>query len=111
MNFPLNCIAPGNKLKKQLSRGDHGVNPLDKAHGTAYSLTEDTNQKNKPDLQLADSVWEGVKATDTKLGEGVNVWFVTNIIKAKAKIGMGIKSSITTLRTNKNSHLLTKKNL
>lgn len=96
--------GPGTKLQQRLARGDPGVNPLDKAckdHDIAYSVTQDIKQRNIADLQLAESAWNRVKAADSKVGERVNAWFVTNIMKAKAKMGMGLKVNNTKKKTKR----------
>lgn len=88
--------GPGTKLKERLARGDQGINALDRAckeHDIAYSLSKDTKTRNVADLQLAEKAWERVKASDSKLGERINAWLVTNIMKGKAKLGMGMKES------------------
>jgi hypothetical protein len=87
--------GPGTKLNKRLARGDPGINPLDRAckeHDIAYSNSKDTTVRNQADLQLAEKAWQRVKATDSKPGERINAWFVTNAMKANAKLGMGVKS-------------------
>lgn len=86
--------GPGTKLQKRLARGDPGTNPLDQAckeHDIAYSLTKDIKERNIADIQLAEKAWNRVKASDTKLGERASAWLITNIMKTKAKLGMGMK--------------------
>lgn len=86
--------GPGTKLQERLARGDPGINPLDRAckeHDIAYSLSKDTRTRNIADLQLAEKAWQRVKSSDSKLGERINSWLITNIMKGKAKLGMGMK--------------------
>lgn len=86
--------GPGTKLSERLARGDPGINPLDRAckeHDIAYSKSKDITTRNQADLQLAEKAWQRVKAKDSKLGERVGAWFVTNAMKTKAKLGMGMK--------------------
>lgn len=86
--------GPGTKLDQRLKRGDSGINPLDsfcKEHDILYSKTTDTTERNKADLHLAEKAWQRVKAKDSKLGEKLSAYFVTNAMKAKAKFGMGMQ--------------------
>lgn len=86
--------GPGTKLDKRLSRGDQGINSLDRAckeHDIAYSQSKDTHTRNQADIRLAERAWERVKASDSKWGEKINAWLITNTMKTKAKLGMGLK--------------------
>lgn len=86
--------GPGTKLEKRLARGDSGINELDKAckeHDIAYSKDKDMQSRRKADMILADNAWKRVKASDSSLGEKAAAWLVTNTMKAKSKIGAGIK--------------------
>lgn len=88
--------GPGTKLKQRLERGDPGINLLDQAckeHDISYSKSQDLSVRNKADLELAEKSWQRVKAKDSKLGERINALLITNIMKTKAKLGMGIKKS------------------
>ena len=95
--------GPGTRLEERLKRGDPGINPLDEAckfHDIAYSKTADTAERNKADLELADRAWQRVKASDSSLGEKAAAYAVTNAMKLKAKLGMGL-SPATTATTSK----------
>lgn len=97
--------GPGTKLQERLERGDPGINPLDRAckeHDIAYSNSKDTSTRNQADLRLAEKAWQRVKAADAKVGEKINAWLVTNLMKSKAKLGMGIRE---TNKMKKNSNL------
>ena len=88
--------GPGTKLKERLARGDAPINKLDshcRDHDIFYSKNPDTAARNKADLKLADQAWERVKASDASLGERAAAYAVTNVMKAKAKLGMGIRSN------------------
>ena len=88
--------GPGTRLEERLKRGDPGINPLDEAcklHDIAYSKTSDTVERNKADLQLADRAWQRVKASDSSLGERAAAYAVTNAMKLKAKLGMGLSNT------------------
>lgn len=87
--------GPGTKLKKRLERGDPGINKLDEAckdHDIAYSQNKDLDHRHEADKILQEKAWSRVKAGDTGVGEKAAAWTVTNIMKAKRKLGMGLKS-------------------
>lgn len=87
-----NFAGPGTKLEKRLARGDKGINPLDEAakeHDIAYSKYEDLPSRHRADKTLEYKAWDRVKAKDAKLGEKAAAWLVTNVMKAKRKLGMG----------------------
>ena len=87
--------CPGTKLEKRLARGDTGINPLDSAckeHDIAYSENQsDIQARNIADQVLADKAWQRVKSKDASFGEKAAALAVTNIMKAKSKMGMGVK--------------------
>lgn len=88
--------GPGTKLEKRLRRGDKGINPLDAAcriHDIAYSQNTDINRRHQADIELADKAWERVKAKDSTPGEKVNAYFVTNAMKSKVKLGLGVRTN------------------
>lgn len=90
--------GPGTKLQKRLARGDSGINPLDvacKQHDIAYSKSNNIADRHKADSLLADRAWERVRAGDSSFGEKSAAWFVTNVMKAKRKLGMGVVKSIS----------------
>lgn len=89
-----NFCGPNTKLKKRLARGDTGINPLDdacKQHDIFYSNTKDTSERHKADKILADKAWQRVKSSDAKLGERLAAMLVTGAMKAKVKLGGGLK--------------------
>lgn len=89
--------GPGTKLEKRLQRGDSGINPLDAAcreHDIAYSQSKDVNERHKADKVLQERAWERVKARDSKFGEKAAAWAVTTTMKAKRKLGMGMKKTV-----------------
>ena len=86
--------GPGTKLQKRLARGDKGINPLDaacKEHDIAYNLNSSVKERNKADRILAKTAWQRVKSQDASLGEKAVAFAVTNIMKTKSKLGMGLK--------------------
>ncbi|GJQ87769.1 hypothetical protein Trydic_g14180 [Trypoxylus dichotomus] len=85
--------GPGTKLKKRLARGDPGINQLDtacRAHDVAYSENKDLEHRHKADKVLQERAWSRVKSSDASIGEKAAAWTVTNIMKAKRKLGMGL---------------------
>jgi len=92
--------GPGTNLKKRLSRGDTGINPLDSAcrtHDIAYASTKNLDIRHKADKLLEDQAWERVKAGDSSKKEKLVAYTVVNAIKAKRKLGMGFKHKRNTL--------------
>lgn len=87
--------GPGTKLAERLARGDPGINPLDaacKEHDIAYSKNrENIEARHAADKVLAERAWKRVFARDASVGEKAAAWSVTNIMKAKRKLGMGVK--------------------
>lgn len=86
--------GPGTKLEKRLARGDQGVDDLDKAckeHDISYSQYQDKTNRHNADKVLVEKAWQRVKSKDSNLRERTNAFLVTNIMKAKLKLGMGAK--------------------
>lgn len=85
--------GPGTKLNKRLARNDPGINPLDRAckeHDISYSKFKNTDQRNIADKILAERAWQRVKASDSSLSERAAGLAITNIMKTKAMMGMGM---------------------
>ena len=103
--------GPGTKLQQRLRRGDPGINPLDaacKEHDIAYSKNrENVEARNVADKILAERAWQRVLAKDANLSEKAAAYTVTNIMKAKSKLGMGIGKR----KKNKKKAMLTLKKL
>jgi hypothetical protein len=97
--------GPGTKLAKRLARGDSGINPLDaacKEHDIAYSKNpENIAARNAADKVLAERAWNRVLAKDASIGEKAVAWGVTNTMKAKSKLGMGLDGRNTKSRERK----------
>lgn len=88
--------GPGTKLQTRLQRGDPGINPLDRAckvHDIAYSKSHDLKHRHEADRILEERAWDRVKSADATLGEKAAAWTVTNAMKAKRKLGMGLGKS------------------
>ena len=86
--------GPGTKFIKKLARGDPGMNPLDKAckgHDIVYSQNkENITAGHTADKVLAEKAWNRVLARDANIGEKAAAWAVTNAMKMKSKLGIGV---------------------
>jgi len=80
-------------LKKRLSHGDKGINPLDltcKDHDIAYDRSNSITDHNEADyILLEQRAWDRFKTKDSSLKEKAVAWGVTTAKKAKRKIGAG----------------------
>lgn len=88
--------GPGTQLRKRLTRGDRGINPLDSAcreHDIAYSQNKDLTNRHKVDHILADRAHRRIFAKDATLGEKITASTVWAAMKAKTALGMGIKKT------------------
>lgn len=99
-----NWCGPGTRVEERLRRGDPGINPLDaacKAHDIAYTRDRDLQSRHRADRALADRAWQRVKSKDASFGEKAAAWTVTNIMKAKTKLGMGVGTASRRRRAKK----------
>ena len=90
--------GPGTRLRKRLERGDRGINPLDAAcreHDIAYSHSDERADRHAADSALADKARERITAKDSTLGERAAATTVWAAMKAKTKLGMGMKKRKT----------------
>ena len=86
--------GPGTKLNKRLARGDPGVNKLDAAckdHDISYSKSKDIEERHIADKILQEKAWERVTDKDSSIGEKASAYLITNAMKVKRKLGMGLK--------------------
>jgi len=90
-----NYCGPGTKLEARLARGDRPINQLDAAcrdHDIAYSQNRDNmDARHAADKVLAEKAWQRVLSKDAKFGEKAAAYAVTNAMKLKSKLGMGLK--------------------
>jgi Phospholipase A2-like domain len=87
--------GPGTRLQKRISRGDPGINELDRAckeHDIAYT-NQDLASRHKADHNLELAAWNRVKSKYASFKEKAAAWFVTNSMKMKRKLGMGLKAT------------------
>lgn len=97
--------GPGTKLDKRLARNDPGVNELDRAckeHDIAYANSNDIQERNHADKVLAKAAWKRVGSRSSGFREKLNALGVAGIMKAKSKLGMGMKSRKGGCIKNKN---------
>lgn len=88
--------GPFTKIEDILSKNIRGINPLDEAckeHDLAYVKNKDLPSRHEADRILIDQAWNRVKASDSSIGEKIAAYAVTNAIKAKVKLGAGMKKS------------------
>ncbi|KAK5648391.1 hypothetical protein RI129_003283 [Pyrocoelia pectoralis] len=86
--------GPGTKLTKRLERGDPGINPLDaqcKEHDISYRDSKDLESRHRADRILERKAWDRLKASDATMGERAAALTVGSIMRAKRKLGMGVK--------------------
>jgi len=82
-----------------LARGDQGINPLDVAcreYDIAYSRSNDLTERHAADRILGAEARKRIIAKDSTLGEKVAATAVWAAMKAKTKIGMGMKTKMKT---------------
>lgn len=85
--------GPGTDIEKRLARGDPGINPLDRAckeHDLFYNQHRDTHSRHTADRRLAEAAWQRVKSKDANWKEKSAAWLVTNAMRAKVKLGLGL---------------------
>lgn len=86
--------GPGTKLRKRLEEGQSGVNPLDEAckeHDIVYSENKDDLNRTAADKVLEDKAFQRFKSSKASLGEKIAALGVSAAMKAKRKLGMGLK--------------------
>lgn len=100
--------GPGTQLERRLAQGQIGVNPLDSAcreHDIAYSIhKDDIMKRHEADRLLQEKAWRRVKAPDASFNEKIAAWTVTNVMKAKRKLGLGMRKK----KINFNTHVIRK---
>ena len=94
--------GPGTRLQKRLARGDRGINLLDAAcreHDIAYSRSNNLSERHVADNILAVKARKRITARESTLGERAAATAVWAAMKAKTKLGMGLKTK--TMRKTK----------
>lgn len=87
--------GPGTRLEARLKRGDRGINELDescKKHDMAYAENKDLASRHQADDILAKDALKVVKSKKARIGERLSALGVAGVMKAKVKLGMGLKS-------------------
>ena len=93
--------GPGTHVEERLARGDQGVNPLDAAcreHDIAYSRSNELTERHAADKVLAEKAKTRIVAKDSSFGERAAATAVWAAMKAKTKLGMGLKTRKTRKR-------------
>ena len=101
--------GPGTRLQKRLARGDRGINPLDAAcreHDIAYSRRNDLTERHAADNILATKARTRITARDSTLGERAAATAVWAAMKAKTKLGMGLKKTTKTKKKTAKKRIL-----
>ncbi|CAH1981675.1 unnamed protein product [Acanthoscelides obtectus] len=96
-----NFCGPSTKLQKRLQRGDVGINPLDefcKQHDIFYSQQKDLTARQQADKLLADQAIQRAFASDSSFGERMAALGVAGAMKAKKKMGFGLRKHRTQQR-------------
>ncbi|KAJ8949435.1 hypothetical protein NQ318_007536 [Aromia moschata] len=104
--------GPNTRLAERLAKGDQGINELDRScrdHDIAYSKSSNLQDQHKADYVLEQRAWKRVKSKDASLGEKTNAWLVTNVMKLKRKLGMGVRSHRRRRRRSRRSRHQRKK--
>nr|CAH7716806.1 unnamed protein product [Callosobruchus chinensis] len=86
--------GPGTKVKKRLARNDPGVNGLDEAckeHDIAYANESDLTKRHAADEVLARKAMKRFSSKDASWTEKAASLGVAGVMKAKVKLGMGVR--------------------
>ena len=89
--------GPGTRIDEKISNKVNGINKLDEAcktHDIFYSKNKDITQRHQADRELLEKAWERVKSKDSSIGEKINSYIVTNVMKGKVKMGLGVRNLI-----------------
>lgn len=89
-----NYCGPGNNTERDLANNVPAKNKLDsycKEHDIFYMKNPDIAARNQADMRLAEKAWTRVLAKDSSLAEKAAAYVVTNLMKAKSKMGMGLQ--------------------
>lgn len=86
--------GPGTRLQERLARGDRPKNKLDalcRQHDIFYNQEHETTKRHTADKILADGALKRVTSKDASLSERVASLAVAGAMKAKVKLGMGLR--------------------
>lgn len=86
--------GPGTRLKERLARGDKPINKLDGLclkHDLFYDREKETTKRHEADKILAEGALQRFKSQDASFGERLAGLAVAGAMKAKVKLGMGLK--------------------
>ena len=88
--------GPGTKYEQRNREGYQGINELDKMckkHDEFYNENTDTKTRNISDIALAHRADEIAKSTMYDDVQRKDAKFISDIMKTKAKLGLGVKKS------------------
>lgn len=92
-------LGPGTKLEERLARGDKPLNKLDalaRDHDIAYHENKDLKTRHDADYRLQEQAWHRVLDPKASLGERSMAYITTNLMKAKRKLGAGVRKNKST---------------
>lgn len=104
--------GPGTKLHKRLTRGDPGINGVDRAckeHDIAYSTFKNVADRNIADKILGEKAWERFKSSDATPSIRAAAIAISSVMKAKSSLGMGLGSNISSFFNPKKYHQIDRK--
>lgn len=79
----------------------HEQDRLCMKHDYAYAAyPNDLKARHAADRELIEGSWKRATAKDAKFKERATAWLVTNLMKAKLKLGLGVKRKLTNDDTN-----------
>lgn len=88
--------GPGTKLSERLKKGEIGINPLDEAckeHDIVYSKSKENSTRSAADKILENKAFQRFKSSNTSVKERIAALGVASAMKAKRKLGMGLKKN------------------
>ena len=86
--------GPGTNLEKRLTRGDEGINRLDKVckqHDIDYGNSQNLQDKHIADQKMVDTINQFKDKSITERA-------VKNVISMKKKLGLGISKNVKSRR-------------
>lgn len=93
--------GPGTNLQHRLALGQKGINQLDAAcrkHDIAYAQNKDLKYRHIADNILSEEALKRLHNKDARLSERLAAWAVNKTMRAKVKLGMGVKKRKPSIR-------------
>lgn len=88
--------GPGTKVEKRPARNDPGINKLDEAceeHDIFYSKEKDLTRRHEAEKVLGSKAFARFKASDDNWKKKLAAIGVAGTMKAKVKLGMGLRAT------------------